>query len=159
MEIIDFSEGRRADLIELWHRCELTRPWNNPGADIDRALANPTSAILLAVAGNATVGSVMCGYDGHRGWAYYLAASPELRGAGIGKTLMEAAENWLLERGCPKIELMVRETNTATLGFYYSLGYERQPVEVLARWLVEPEGGSPTATERQGSQDSGTSKA
>ena len=67
----------------------------------------------------------MCGYDGHRGWVYYLAASPGHRGTGIGRKLMTAAEDWLKDRGCPKLQLMVRETNTATLGFYDSIGYER----------------------------------
>lgn len=145
MDILEFDETRRADLISLWKACDLTRPWNDPDADIDRALGNPSSTILLAVEGGATIGGVMCGYDGHRGWVYYLAASPGHRGRGIGRTLMTAAEDWLRDRGCPKLQLMVRETNTATLGFYDSIGYERQPVEVLGRWLVEPEGGSPTA--------------
>ena len=145
MDILEFDETRRADLIDLWKACDLTRPWNDPDADIDRALANPSSTILLVVECDRTIGGVMCGYDGHRGWVYYLAASPGHRGTGIGRKLMTAAEDWLKDRGCPKLQLMVRETNTATLGFYDSIGYERQPVEVLGRWLVEPEGGSPTA--------------
>lgn len=145
LQVVEFDESRRSDLIALWQSCGLTRPWNDPGQDIDRALGNASSVILLGVNGEETIGSVMCGFDGHRGWVYYLAASPEHRGAGIGRRLMAAAEDWLRERGCPKIELMVRDTNTETLGFYDALGYERQPVKVLARWLVEPEGGSPTA--------------
>lgn len=145
LKVIAFQEERRADLIRLWTDCDLVRAWNDPDADINRALENPSSTILLLAEGDQTVGSVMCGYDGHRGWVYYLAASREHRGAGVGRQLMAAAEDWLRDRGCPKIELMVRDTNMATLGFYDALGYERQPVEVLARWLVEPQGGSPTA--------------
>lgn len=125
MDILKFDETRRADLIDLWKACDLTRPWNDPDADIDRALANPSSTIRLAVEGDRTIGGVMCGYDGHRGWVYYLAASPGHRGTGIGRKLMTAAEDWLKDRGCPKLQLMVRETNTATLGFYDSIGYER----------------------------------
>lgn len=159
MEIIAFDERRRSDLVDLWRQCDLTRPWNDPDGDIDRALSNPSSTILLAVDEPETVGSVMCGYDGHRGWVYYLATAPDRRGQGIGQTLMKAAEGWLRDLGCPKIELMVRDTNTATLGFYDALDYERQPVEVLARWLIEPEGGSPTALPKSANQDDGASKA
>jgi ribosomal protein S18 acetylase RimI-like enzyme len=144
VQIVPFDESRRADVIALWQACDLTRPWNDPHGDIDRALTNPSSTILMATDNGETIGSVMCGYDGHRGWVYYLAAAPSRRGDGIGRKLMTAAEDWLRDRGCPKIELMVRDTNTATLGFYDALEYERQPVEVLARWLIEPEGGSPT---------------
>lgn len=139
-----FGETDRAALIRLWRDCDLTRPWNDPDADIDRAVANPTSAILIAEVDGRLNGSVMCGYDGHRGWVYYLAVTTDARKSGSGRLLMTAAENWLRDRGCPKIELMVRDTNDGVIRFYEALDYEHQPVKVLARWLIEPEGGSPT---------------
>ena len=77
---------------------------------------------------------VMTGFDGHRGWVYYLAVSPEHRRKGLGRALMVAAEAWLRERGAPKIQLMVREENEA-LGFYEALGLERQKVVTLGRFL------------------------
>ncbi|WP_417517054.1 GNAT family acetyltransferase [Minwuia sp.] len=146
MEIVEYRDIHQTRLIELWRACDLTRPWNPPEADIERAIANPSSTILLAVEDEQVTGSVVCGYDGHRGWVYYLATDPARRGSGTGRRLMREAENWLRDKGCPKIELMVRDTNEAALGFYDSLGYEHQPVVVRAKWLIEPEGGSPTAT-------------
>jgi ribosomal protein S18 acetylase RimI-like enzyme len=67
----------------------------------------------------------MVGSDGHRGWVYYLAVAPARRRAGLGRTMMDAAEAWLRARGAPKIQLMVREDNEAALGFYEALGLER----------------------------------
>ncbi|WP_416899714.1 MAG: GNAT family acetyltransferase [Minwuia sp.] len=135
-----YEAAMRDGLVALWTDCGLTRPWNDPDADIERAVSNPGSTIFVICQDDQVVGSVMTGYDGHRGWVYYLASAPAMRGRGIAATLMRAAEDWLRDRGCPKIELMVRDTNDAALGFYDRLGYEHQPVSVKAKWLIEPEG-------------------
>ncbi len=122
-------------VIALWQACGLTRPWNDPQADFTLALETPTSTILLAREGDVISGSVMVGFDGHRGWVYYLAVAPERQRAGLGRMLMEAAEAWLHERGAPKIQLMVREDNMAATAFYAALGYEAQPVSTLGKRL------------------------
>lgn len=129
------AADRRA-LVALWQAAGLTRPWNDPCADFDMALANSTSDVLLAMAGSVLAGSVMVGFDGHRGWVYYLATSPDRRGQGVGRQLMAAAEDWLKARDCPKIQLMVRCDNEAARGFYDALGYELQDVVTLGRRLA-----------------------
>ena len=121
----------------LWRDAGLTRPWNDPHADFARAVTGPASAVLVARGADAIDGSVMVGCDGHRGWVYYLAVRPRQRGAGLGRALMAAAEDWLRARGAPKIQLMVRDDNDAALGFYEALGFERQKVVTLGRFLKE----------------------
>ncbi len=123
-------------VIALWQACGLTRPWNDPAADFALALASPGSTVLAADGEGGIAGSVMTGFDGHRGWVYYLAVAPAHRRAGLGRALMEAAEAWLRERGAPKIQLMVREDNEAALGFYQALGLERQKVVTLGRFFA-----------------------
>ncbi len=86
----------------------------------------------------------MVGHDGHRGWVYYLAVSPTARGAGLGRELMAACEQWAVARGVPKLMLMVRASNDAVLGFYDSLGYAAEDTVVLSRWL---NGGGPPSPE------------
>ena len=81
--------------------------------------------------------SVMVGFDGHRGWVYYLAAAPDHRRRGLGRQMMAAAEVWLRGRGAPKIQLMVRADNDEALGFYDALGLKRQDVVTLGRFLDE----------------------
>ena len=122
-------------MVALWQAAGLTRPWNDPGDDFDLAMSNPTSSILLARHGLALVGSVMVGFDGHRGWVYYLACDPEQRGKGIGRALMAAAEAWLRARDCPKIQLMVRIDNSTAKGFYAAIGYTEQDVITIGRRL------------------------
>ena len=122
-------------MVALWQAAGLTRPWNDPGDDFDLAMSNPTSSILLARHGLALVGSVMVGFDGPRGWVYYLACDPEQRGKGIGRALMAAAEAWLRARDCPKIQLMVRIDNSTAKGFYAAIGYTEQDVITIGRRL------------------------
>jgi ribosomal protein S18 acetylase RimI-like enzyme len=122
-------------LALLWERCGLTRPWNDPATDITLALAGPTSAILGVFDGEALIGSAMVGYDGHRGWVYYVAVDPDRRGEGLGRALMEASEAWLKALGAPKLQFMVRHDNAVALGFYERLGYEVQATTVLGRRL------------------------
>lgn len=125
----------REAVVALWRACGLTRPWNDPDGDFALALAAEASVVLVARSNGALAGSVMAGFDGHRGWVYYLAVSPDHRRAGLGRALMAAAEAWLRERGAPKIQLMVRGGNAEALGFYEALGLERQDVVTLGRFL------------------------
>jgi ribosomal protein S18 acetylase RimI-like enzyme len=130
------SADDKAAVVALWHACGLTRPWNDPEADFALAQGGGASTVLVARE-EGIVGSVMVGFDGHRGWVYYLAVSPEQRRTGLGRALMAAAEDWLRARGAPKLQLMVREDNAAALDFYEALGLERQKVAVLGRFLRE----------------------
>ncbi len=122
-------------LVGLWEACGLTRPWNEPDRDARLAIEGATSAILGLRDGDTLIASVMTGFDGHRGWVYYLAVAPDRRREGLGRRLMDAAEAWLRDRGAPKLQLMVRASNEEALGFYEALGLERQEVVTLGRFL------------------------
>ena len=128
----------RAAVIALWEACALTRPWNDAAADFERAVEGTNSDIMLLEQDGRLAATVMVGDDGHRGWVYYLAVDPDCREAGMGRRMMAAAETWLRERDAPKIQLMVREDNGQTIGFYNALGYEVQPVVTIGKRL-DPE--------------------
>lgn len=135
MDVSELSPSDAVAAVTLWQACGLTRPWNDAGADFARAVGGPSSAVLGLREGRALVGTAMVGHDGHRGWVYYLAVSPSARGTGLGRTLMDSCEQWLSERGIPKIQFMVRSDNTGVLAFYDHLGYAQQDVAVLGRRL------------------------
>jgi ribosomal protein S18 acetylase RimI-like enzyme len=139
MLIRPFQPADEAAVIDLWHRCNLVVPQNDPRRDIARKLAVQPDLFLLAVADEAIVGSVMVGYEGHRGWINYLAVDPARRFQGVGRALMQAAEVRLLVLGCPKINLQVRTTNQAVLDFYRAIGYRVDDVVSLGKRLI-PEG-------------------
>ena len=92
--------------------------------------------MLVAEHHGRIVGAVIVGYDGHRGWANYLATDPEQQHSGIGRALMDAAEIQLLELGCPKLNLQIRTTNDAVMAFYDRLGYSRDDCVSMSRRLI-----------------------
>ena len=122
-------------MIALWQRCGLTRPWNDPAADIAMARRGPNAAVLAGRDGGSVVASVLVGHDGHRGWVYYVAVDPDHRHKGYGRAIMDAAEQWLRARGIEKLQLMVRPDNTGVKAFYQSLDFLEQERVVYAKWL------------------------
>ena len=124
-------------VIALWHACGLTRPWNDPAADLARALACPTSTVLLLERDGAAIGTVMAGYDGHRGWLYSIAVHPQARRSGLGASLVGHAERALAALGCMKINLQLLATNAATADFYRSIGYSVEPRLSMGKVLHE----------------------
>jgi ribosomal protein S18 acetylase RimI-like enzyme len=129
------SPEDREAVVALWRACDLTRPWNDPDHDYLQAVSGATSAVLVVRDGDAVAGSVMVGFDGHRGWVYYVAVHPDARRGGLGRALMAAAEAWLVARDAPKIQLMVREGNETATRFYEALGLERQAVVTYGRFM------------------------
>ena len=136
VRIAELPAALAEDAVELWHANGLTRPWNDPKADLHRALTGPSSTVLAAQNGDGVLlGTAMVGHDGHRGWVYYLAVRGEFQRTGLGRQLMDAAERWLQERSIPKMNVMVRKTNTAVVAFYEALGYADGEVVVLGKFL------------------------
>ena len=127
-------------VVALWQACGLVASYNDPVADFRFAKAGVCSDVLVGVDEAGQIrGSVMVGHDGHRGWLYYVAATPDARGNGIGRQVVQAAEAWLRGRGVLKVQLLVRDTNTAVTGFYEHLGFEVTPRVVMAKWLRPPD--------------------
>jgi ribosomal protein S18 acetylase RimI-like enzyme len=126
-----------ASVVALWRACDLVASYNDPAADFRFARAGACSDVLVGEDATGRIsGSVMVGHDGHRGWLYYVAAAPHARGRGIGRQMVQAAEEWLRRRGVVKAQLLVRETNTKVVSFYEHLGFEVTPRIVMGKWLA-----------------------
>jgi len=135
LAIAPVEDGDVAAVIALWQRCGLTRPWNDPAADIALARKGTNAAVLVGRDGNGLVASAMVGHDGHRGWVYYVAVDPDHRQSGYGRAIMQAAEDWLRQAGIAKLQLMVRPDNLRVQAFYESIGYDEQERIIYAKWL------------------------
>lgn len=138
MDIRPIADGDVEGLVALWAACDLVRPWNDPASDIALARRSPASEIFVGVTDGDIVASAMCGFDGHRGWLYYVATHPDLRGSGAGRKILAAAETWLAGQGCPKVELIIRGSNKPVAAFYEAVGYSVEDRILMAKWLVEP---------------------
>lgn len=136
MQLRTYRPADEAAVVELWKTCGLTRPWNDPHKDIARKMAEQPELFLVGEIDGRLMATAMLGYEGHRGWMYYLAVDPQYQGQGYGRMLMSHAEQLLMARGCPKINLLVREGNDAVLAFYDRLGYTRDAAVSLGKRLI-----------------------
>jgi ribosomal protein S18 acetylase RimI-like enzyme len=130
--------GEEGSVIALWQACGLTRPWNDPAADLEFARGKTNSDVLVGLLEESIVASVMVGHDGHRGTMYYVSVDPARRGLGLGAQIVAAAEDWLRERGVWKTNLLVRTGNEAVIGFYAAQGYARGESVQIGKW-IDPE--------------------
>ena len=118
----------RDQVIALWETVfGYASAHNAPARVIDTKLAVDDGLFFVALLDGRVIGTVMAGYDGHRGWLYSVAVHPEHRKHGIGSQLVAQAERALIERGCLKINLQILQDNASVAAFYASLGYAVEP--------------------------------
>ena len=124
ISIRPYRETDQDDVIKLWERVfPDAPPHNNPARDIRTKREVQPELFLVAVLDDRLVGTAMAGFDGHRGWIYYLGVDPDFQRQGIGTSLMKRVEARLLGMGCPKLNLQIRANNAEVQAFYESLGY------------------------------------
>jgi ribosomal protein S18 acetylase RimI-like enzyme len=131
-----FADADEDAVVALWDAAGLTRPWNDPHLDIARKKRVQRELFLVAEDGGVVVGTAMAGYDGHRGWVYYLAVAPDRQGQGLGRLLMMEAEAQLLALGCPKVNVQIRAGNETVAAFYDRLGYAEDAAVGLGKRLI-----------------------
>ncbi|WP_346659647.1 GNAT family acetyltransferase [Pseudomonas sp. RIT-PI-S] len=127
--IVEFSNDRhRMAVIGLWKEVfGYQTAHNAPSLAIDKKLAVADGLFFVALAGTEVIGTVLAGYDGHRGWLYSVAVHPAHRRHGVGAALVRRAEHALVAAGCVKINLQIIESNEGVTPFYEALGYITEP--------------------------------
>lgn len=131
-----FADSDEDAVVALWEAVGLTRPWNDPHRDIARKKLVQRELFLVAEDGGEVVGTAMAGYDGHRGWVYYVAVALDRQGSGLGRLLMTEAEAQLLALGCPKVSVQIRSGNEQVGAFYDRLGYAPDGATGLGKRLI-----------------------
>ena len=134
-KIRSYQASDESAVIDLWQRCNLVVPQNDPQHDIEMKRKVQPDLFFVGTVSGCIVATVMAGYDGHRGWIYYLAVDPAYQRQHIGRRVMEKAESALKNRGCPKINLQVRTSNQAVIAFYEHLGFTNDDVIGLGKRL------------------------
>jgi ribosomal protein S18 acetylase RimI-like enzyme len=132
------DSAHRLQVVTLWQTVfgyELAH--NRPDLAIDKKLAADDNLFFVAQADGAVVGTIMAGYDGHRGWLYSVAVAPSHQRKGIGSKLVVHAERALAARGCMKINLQVMPDNECVTAFYAALGYAVEPRISMGKKIPE----------------------
>ena len=133
--IRSFQVSDESDVIGLWHLCNLVVPQNDPNKDIEMKLQVQPELFFVGVISNRIVSTIMSGYDGHRGWLYYLAVDPNFQKKGIGRRMVEKAEMKLRKLGCQKINLQIRNSNESVIAFYEHIGFGNDDVLGMGKRL------------------------
>lgn len=119
------NKEHRNEVIDIWTSIfGYKDPRNNPSLVIDNKLAVNDNLFFIAMENGKIVGTIMAGYDGHRGWIYSLAVIPEKRKANVGTKLLKHTENELKKLGCVKINLQIYKNNEIVKEFYLRNGYD-----------------------------------
>ena len=124
-------------VIFIWEQCDLVRNWNNPNFDIQRKLNFQKELFFVGLFNDEIIATAMFGYDGHRGWLNYFAVLPNFQKRGFGRQLMTYGEMALIERGCPKLNLQIRNDNTKAINFYQKVGYKEDAAVSFGKRLIE----------------------
>jgi ribosomal protein S18 acetylase RimI-like enzyme len=124
LSIRPYERGDEDQVVAMWREVfPDDPPHHDPIETIRLKTADQPELFFIAAKGRTIVGTIMAGYDGHRGWIYRVAVSPRYQRQGIGSALVRHAEQALVARGAPKINLQIRETNQRVVGFYERLGF------------------------------------
>ena len=124
MQIRPYEDQDERQVIGLWGEVlPDSAPHNEPVTSLRLKLAVERDLLFVAVSDGAVIGTVMGGYDGHRGWVYSVAVRPPERRKGVGTALLRRLEEALAARGCLKVNLQVRASNAGVVAFYERLGY------------------------------------
>ena len=137
MLIRPYSADNEDAVVELWQRCGLTRPWNDPHKDIARKLKVNPELFLVGFVNGKVAASAVAGYEGHRGWVNYLAVDPDFQRKGLGRQMMQNVEQALAQTGCPKVNIQVRTGNLNAIEFYKNLGYKIDETVSMGKRLEE----------------------
>ncbi len=136
IEIRPYIASDEKEVAALWREVFPDAPaWNEPEKDIERKLKVQREFFLVALDGGKLIGTAMAGFDGHRGWVYYVAVGAAHRRRGVGAALMQRVEKALAGFGCPKLNLQVRGSNREAIGFYTRLGYQVEDRVSMAKRL------------------------
>jgi ribosomal protein S18 acetylase RimI-like enzyme len=138
MLIRPYDDADEQAVIALWRDVLFdSAPHNDPAMAIRKKLAVERELFFVAVVDGVVSGTVMGGYDGHRGWVYSLAVSRAQQRKGVGTALVRHLEQALTARGCMKINLQVRTSNAAVIAFYEKLGYGVEPIVSMGKRMYE----------------------
>ena len=134
--ISQYTDEHFAGVEALWGEAfPNDAPWNKASTAIAEKMRFQPDVMLVALEGLLVVGSVMAGYEGHRGWISRIAVLRTHRHKRIGRALLLEAEKRLAALGCIKINLQVVERNSAVVRFYEEAGYEIEPRVSMSKRL------------------------
>ena len=76
--------------------------------------------------------------DGEKAYVQMIGVDPAYRNRGLGRIVLVAGIEYLMERGMKKIELMVDSSNLVAERLYQSLGFKRKGIILWYEKTLSP---------------------
>lgn len=92
---------------------------------VRRVVKNPAAVLLLAVADDEIVGSLLGTFDGWRGNMYRLVVHPRWRRRGIARQLVRQIEHVFAEWDVRRITVLIEVDRPSAMKFWTAVGYLR----------------------------------
>ena len=134
-QIVPYHSSHFDGVDRLWRRAFPNDPPRNRAAHaIHVKLEHADGLFWVALdPTDSVIGTMMAGWDGHRGWLYSVAVDECARRGGVGRALVEHAVKALKAVGCAKVNLQIRAGNEAVAQFYEALGFAIEPRTSMGR--------------------------
>lgn len=121
--------------IALWLACNILLSKSDSRESIKKILERDADLFLIGEQDQVIIGAVMGRYDGRRGWVQHLAIAPDFQGQRLGGQLVQELERRLQAKGCEKVNLLIRPDNANVQKFYQQLGFRRDELIYMEKWL------------------------
>lgn len=137
MKVRHFLMTDYDEVVQLWKAAGLFLSRSDSREGVRKKLLRDPDLFLVAEETGILIGTVMGCYDGRRGWVNHLAVWPAYQGQGVGSRLMAELEQRLRFKDCEKVNLLIEPSNAGVQAFYAALGYRRDELFFMEKWLVE----------------------
>ena len=138
IKIRRFKKKDKNSVIALWKDVfNPQKPHNDPELVINMKVSFNDGLFFVACENTKIIGTIMAGYDGHRGWIYSLAVLQKYRRKGIGTKLVKKALNELINLGCVKVNLQINKDNQSVVNFYKKVGFSIEDRISMGKKLME----------------------
>ena len=138
INIRKYKQYDKDSIITLWK--EVFNPkqsHNDPELVINMKTKHNDNLFFVAEENKQIIGTIMAGFDGHRGWIYSLAVLPKYRRKGIGTSLVNKALNALINLGCIKVNLQIYSDNQSIVDFYKKIGFSIEDRISMGKRIVK----------------------
>jgi GNAT superfamily N-acetyltransferase len=125
MEFRTATEDDAQRIVRFWRESGASMGTTDRVEHVRRVAANPAAVLMLAVADDEIIGTLLGAFDGWRGNMYRLVVHPMRRRQGIGRQLVRQVEHVFAAWDVRRVTVLIEVDRPWAMEFWTSVGYPR----------------------------------